>query len=76
MSRGGSDNLDTAAELQQLLNDAATARVRLLAAPESHPDFDGKHCVDCGDEIIIERLRHGRMRCVGCQSEKESRERK
>jgi len=76
MSTSNSDNLDIAAELQQRLNDAAEARVRQLAAPERHPDFDGKHCVECGDEVIKERLKLGKVRCVLCQTAKEKRERK
>lgn len=72
---GGSDNLDTAAELQQRLNDAAEARVRQLAAPERHPDFDGKHCVDDGAVIPKERLALGRIRCVLCQIAKEKKNR-
>ena len=76
MSGGESDNLDIAAGLQQLLNDAAEARVRQMAAPERHPDFDGKHCFECGEKIPVERIRLGRMRCVLCQTAKEKKERR
>lgn len=30
-------------------------------------EFDGKTCVDCGDEIPAERLAMHRIRCVDCQ---------
>lgn len=36
-------------------------------APESHPDFDGEHCVDCDEKIHEVRLTMGRVRCVHCQ---------
>lgn len=35
---------------------------------EEHPDFDGKHCVDCEIEIPEVRLAMGKVRCVDCQS--------
>lgn len=76
MSTSNSDNLDIAAELQQRLNDAAEARVRQLAAPERHPDFDGIHCVDCGEKVVKERLKLGKVRCVLCQITLEKRNRK
>lgn len=40
---------------------------------ETHPDFDGKHCVDCEIEIPEARLALGKVRCVDCQSLKEKR---
>jgi hypothetical protein len=72
---GSSDNLDKAAELQQLYNDANIARVRAAAAPETNPDFDGETCVACGTDMIPERLAMGRIRCVLCQTAKEKLER-
>ncbi len=36
-------------------------------APETHPDFDGESCIDCGDTIPELRLSMGRIRCVHCQ---------
>lgn len=36
-------------------------------APETHPDFDGESCLDCGDDIPQARLVMGRIRCVHCQ---------
>ena len=69
------DNLDIAAELQQLLNDAGIERVRRLAAPETHPDFDGKHCIECEEPIVEARLKLFKLRCILCQTRKEKRER-
>lgn len=43
------------------------------SGPESHPDFDGSHCVDCEDEILPARLLLGRVRCVVCQEVLESK---
>ena len=43
------------------------------SAPESHPGFDGSHCVDCGDDVPVARLALGRIRCVPCQEVLESR---
>ncbi|MFN9030129.1 MAG: TraR/DksA C4-type zinc finger protein [Betaproteobacteria bacterium] len=40
---------------------------------EEHPDFDGKHCVDCEIEIPEARLAMGKVRCVDCQSLREKR---
>ena len=39
------------------------------SGPESHPDFDGVHCVepDCEIEIPTARLALGKVRCVDCQ---------
>lgn len=41
------------------------------SAPESHPDFDGLHCLDCEAEVPAARLALGRIRCVDCQQHKE-----
>lgn len=42
-------------------------------APETHPDFDGETCIDCGTEIPAIRLSMGRIRCVDCQNKLEKR---
>jgi RNA polymerase-binding transcription factor DksA len=75
MSGSHSDNLDRAAELQQIYNEAALERIRILTAPESDPDFDGVHCLDCDADIPGARLALGRIRCVLCQTAKEKLER-
>lgn len=48
-------------------------RVRVQALPETHPDFDGTHCLDCGDQLPAARLLLGRIRCVVCQEAVETR---
>lgn len=42
-------------------------------APESHPDFDGESCLDCGDTIPEVRLKMGKIRCVYCQEALEKK---
>ncbi len=42
-------------------------------APESHPDFDGESCLDCGDTIPEVRLNMGKIRCVYCQEALEKK---
>ncbi len=60
--------LEQAARNTEHINAAGLERVRQLLEPESHPDFDGKHCIDCGNPIPKERLQAGRIRCTDCQS--------
>ena len=61
------------AQHQQLREQAAIQeRARLMARPESHPDFDGSHCVECGDDMPEFRLKIGRVRCVECQQALET----
>ncbi len=56
------------AQMLQLQEQAAISfRAREMNRPETHPDFDGKHCVDCDDEIPPQRLALCRVRCVHCQ---------
>jgi RNA polymerase-binding transcription factor DksA len=55
---------------QERDNGIAAARAKLR---DKEPDFDGQHCVDCGDEIPQARLDMGRARCVTCQEVKEER---
>lgn len=66
------DPIDESQETTQLFLDADVKRVRDAAAPQSHPEFDGKHCVGlwqqaCGEKIPAARLKLGRVRCVACQ---------
>lgn len=67
------DEADQAAIFQQNENDQALAKIKAKLAPETHPDFDGKHCVDCSDLIPKARLKMGKIRCVHCQSVLETR---
>lgn len=61
------DETDQAQHLQLQEQAAINMKARELNKPESHPDFDGKHCVDCDDEIPAARLSLRRVRCVHCQ---------
>lgn len=68
------DPIDEAAALSAALADSAIEAARRATAPESHPDFDGESCIDCGDDIPQGRLALGKIRCVHCQTVKEHRE--
>lgn len=67
------DPIDVASNTSQRMLDADIENARAGAAPETHPDFDGEHCVeeDCGMAIPAARLAFGRVRCVDCQTRKE-----
>lgn len=67
MSDRYTEQVDAAQEQQHTTNQQAIERVRANLGPESHPDFDGKHCIDGGEVIPPERLAMGRIRCTGCQ---------
>lgn len=73
MQERHSDPLDEAAALSASMTDAAIEQARRANAPESHPDFDGESCVECGDTIPEGRLALGKVRCVTCQSKIELR---
>ena len=61
------EHADIAAAFQARLNSDAEARARGKSAPETHPEFDGYHCVDCAEGIHPVRLAAGRVRCTECQ---------
>lgn len=63
-----SDNLDQAAFIQDIINNTGVAKAALQVAPQTHPDFDGKNCVNCEDSLPKVRLTMGRIRCVACQT--------
>jgi len=62
------DTVDAADAVTELWTADAERRARGKSAPESHPEFDGRSCVDCGDIIPTARLHLGRVRCVECQA--------
>lgn len=67
MGERHTEQVDRAQE-QQLENEArALERVRAAMRPETHPDFDGKHCLDCGELIPKQRRALDKIRCVRCQ---------
>lgn len=62
------DPLDEASALAASLAEGGIAAARRANRPESHPDFDGESCLDCGDTIPDQRLAMGKIRCVRCQT--------
>jgi phage/conjugal plasmid C-4 type zinc finger TraR family protein len=62
------DESDRASAIEAAFNADALRDARRKTQPETHPDFDGKHCVECGEIIPKARLALGRVRCVECQS--------
>lgn len=62
------DHADVAQDAIELLAAEAERRARGKSKPETHPDFDGVHCVDCDDDIPAGRLVLGKVRCVYCQA--------
>ena len=62
------DEGDMASAYQMRENAMALAKAKAAMAPETHPDFDGESCVDCGDDIPKLRLNMGKVRCVHCQT--------
>lgn len=67
------NHFEMAERLEQAQRDSAIKQASKSAAPETHPDFDGTHCVDCDIEIPEGRLKLGKVRCVDCQSHLEKR---
>lgn len=60
--------MEIAQKLEEGERDSGIARIRKLVGKESHPDFDGVHCVECEDDIPPARLQLGKVRCVACQT--------
>jgi RNA polymerase-binding transcription factor DksA len=69
------DENERATLIEAHFTDVALEAAREKTRPQSHPNFDGEHCVDCADPIPPERLAFGRVRCVACQEiiEREAR---
>lgn len=67
------DLADLAAPVVEVCQAEAEARARGRSGPESHPDFDGLHCVGCDVEIPAGRLALHKVRCVDCQQVLERR---
>ncbi len=66
------DIADQAQDQIEAFNHQAVERARKAASRvESHPEFDGSHCVDCGIDIPTARLNLGKVRCVDCQGRLE-----
>lgn len=73
------DDLDRAADLTRVLENKALEAVRKASKPQQVQCVDGSwpnpDCVDCGEPIVVERLRMGRIRCFDCQDLLERRKR-
>lgn len=75
MSERHADPIDAATDLAEEMNSRALANFRKQNVPQTHPDFDGKTCIDCADDIPAVRLEMGRIRCVACQGVLERKQR-
>jgi len=64
-------DFELAERQDQLVRDLGAQRARQANAPQYHPDFDGVHCVGCGEPIPDQRLALGKGRCVECQEREE-----
>ncbi len=70
------DPVDEASEYNAVYQDAAFRAAGFsvdgapspVLAPQTHPDFDGQHCVDCEVSIPEARLKWGRVRCTECEN--------
>ena len=65
--------LEMAEAREQMQRDRALYEAQQRAAPETHPDFDGKHCIECDVEIHPGRLALKKVRCIDCQEATEKR---
>jgi RNA polymerase-binding transcription factor DksA len=61
------DDADIASALEMGFIAKALAEHKSKVAPETHPDFDGETCIDCGADIPEARLKLYKIRCVDCQ---------
>ena len=64
------DPCDIANDTLEVCQAEALRRALGKSKPETHPDYDGEHCVDenCGIVIPAARRALGKVRCVECQS--------
>ena len=67
------DEGDLASAYERGFIQDALNRHKEKLAPETHPDFDGENCIDCGVDIPVFRLNIGKIRCVDCQDKLEKR---
>jgi hypothetical protein len=72
------DIIDSANDAADVFREADISRARAKTARETHPDFDGKNCVEehCAAPLPQARLDLGRIRCVDCQEIKEDKARR
>lgn len=65
--------MELAGLLEESERSAGLDRIRQALEPQVHEDFDGVHCMDCGDEIPLARLQAKRIFCTKCQTAQEHR---
>lgn len=61
-------------QIQEQADIQHRARAAAAAMVQSHPAFDGKHCIDCDVAIPKRRLEMKRIRCVDCETLREEDE--
>lgn len=64
---GITDTSDRATAIEMSFTAESLRAAREKCRPETHPDFDGSSCVECGEVIPKARLKLGRVRCTACQ---------
>jgi len=69
------DDSDRASAIEAQFNEDALEEARRKIVPETSPDFDGKHCIECGEKIPSARLKLGKIRCIDCQTVREQKTR-
>lgn len=62
------DPNDMASQQEEVFTLSSVKDIQKLLAPQSHPDFDGETCLECGSDMPDQRLKDGRIRCTPCES--------
>ncbi|OUV02514.1 MAG: hypothetical protein CBC42_06985 [Betaproteobacteria bacterium TMED82] len=62
------DENDRASAIETQFNEDALEIARKKTLPETDPDFDGVHCIECEENIPAGRLKLGKIRCIECQT--------
>lgn len=65
------DIADQAADQEEAFRVMALKTITKANGPEFHPDFDGEHCISCGNQIEEGRLKLQKIKCVECQAAME-----
>lgn len=68
------DESDRASNIELISNEESVKKF-LRGIEKAPPEFDGKHCIDCGHEIPEARLATGAFRDIHCQTKHEFRQR-
>lgn len=67
------DEVELAGQLEALHRADSLAAVQQQLRPQSHPDFNGCDCVECGEPLPQVRLEYSWVRCAPCQGAIELR---